>query len=207
MRRYLKRSFKLALMRMPERYAYAIFKTFCFRYGVLGDNPRAVLTTRDHRTYAIFETLCARYGLIGGIKSLPGGQAIEGSFRDFGVFVPLMQTGTYSGDADGLFDEYFKLSSHGTYIDIGANVGITTIPYALKHTWDFYAFEPDPDHFRRLQCNLIRNGINRVRAYNVACMTRLERWISANPQSTLAIIAWRSENPQKPTIGDRKSSD
>jgi FkbM family methyltransferase len=139
MRHHLKRLFKLLLMSMPERYAYAIF-----------------------------DTLCARYDLIGGIKSLPGGQAIEGSVRDFGVFVPLMRTGTYSGAADELFDEYFKLSSHGTYIDIGANVGITTIPYALKHTWDFHAFEPDPDHFRRLQCNLIRNGINRVRAHNVA---------------------------------------
>jgi FkbM family methyltransferase len=140
MKQYLKRLFKLALMRMPERYAYDIFKT-----------------------------LCARYGLIGGIKHGPGGQGIEGSFRDFGVFVPLMRTGTYSGAPNGLFDEYFKLSSYGTYIDIGANVGMTTIPCAFQHAWDFYAFEPDPDHFRRLQCNLIRNGLaDRVRIYNVA---------------------------------------
>jgi len=165
MRQYLKRLFKLALMRMPERYAYAIFETLCFRYGVLGEN-RAI---RDHHAYAIFEALCARYRLTGGIRDLPGGQGIEGSFRDFGLFVPLMQTGTYSGAADGLFESDFRSSLRGTYIDIGANVGVTTIPYALKYDWDFYAFEPDPDHFRRLQCNLVRNGVaDRVRAYNVA---------------------------------------
>ena len=161
----MKRLFKLALMRMPERYAYAIFETLCFRYGVLGEN-RAI---RDHHAYAIFEALCARYRLTGGIRDLPGGQGIEGSFRDFGLFVPLMQTGTYSGAADGLFESDFRSSLRGTYIDIGANIGVTTIPYALKYDWDFYAFEPDPDHFRRLQCNLVRNGVaDRVRAYNVA---------------------------------------
>src|SRR5215471_4044990 len=165
MRQYLKRLFKLALMRMPERYAYAIFETLCFRYGVLGEN-RAI---RDHHAYAVFEAFFARYRLTGGFRDLPGGQGIEGSFRDFGLFVPLMQTGTYSGAADGLFESDFRSSLRGTYIDIGANVGVTTIPYALKYDWDFYAFEPDPDHFRRLQCNLVRNGVaDRVRAYNVA---------------------------------------
>lgn len=165
MRQYLKRLFKLALMRMPERYAYTIFETLCFRYGVLGEN-RAI---HDHHAYAIFEALCARYRLTGGIRDLPDGQGIEGSFRDFGLFVPLMQTGTYPGAADGLFESDFRSSLRGTYIDIGANVGVTTIPYALKYDWDFYAFEPDPDHFRRLQCNLVRNGVaDRVRAYNVA---------------------------------------
>jgi Methyltransferase FkbM domain len=168
MKGYLKYMLNRALMRMPERHAFVLFEALCLRYGVLGKYPDAV-ATRDYRAFEIFETLCHRYGLIGGIKELPDGATIEGAFRDFGLFVPLMQKGTYSGAADGVLDEYFKSSPHGSYIDIGANIGVTTIPYAIKHDWDFYAFEPDPENFRRLQCNLLRNGLaDRVRAYNVA---------------------------------------
>jgi len=57
-----------------------------------------------------------------------------------------------------------------TFIDIGANIGTSTIPAMRRYgASDAVAFEPAPDTFALLQCNLVLNDLtDRVRAVQVA---------------------------------------
>lgn len=57
-----------------------------------------------------------------------------------------------------------------TFIDIGANIGTSTIP-ALRSfgASDAYAFEPNPETYRLLRCNLVANDLDlRVHPFCVA---------------------------------------
>jgi FkbM family methyltransferase len=49
------------------------------------------------------------------------------------------------------------LANGGTYLDIGANIGVTTIPLAERSDIAIHAFEPDPVNFRMLVANLSIN--------------------------------------------------
>jgi FkbM family methyltransferase len=49
------------------------------------------------------------------------------------------------------------LRGGGTYLDIGANLGLTTIPLAQQKGITIHAFEPDPVNFRMLSMNLAVN--------------------------------------------------
>ena len=57
-----------------------------------------------------------------------------------------------------------------TFVDVGANIGTTTIPALLRYgATDALAFEPAPDSFRLLECNLVLNGVSsRVQALQMA---------------------------------------
>ena len=46
----------------------------------------------------------------------------------------------------------------GTYVDVGANIGITTIPIARLPAVRCIAFEPEPGNFRFLQMNVAANA-------------------------------------------------
>ena len=46
----------------------------------------------------------------------------------------------------------------GTYMDVGANIGLTTIPFARKPTIRCLAFEPEPVNFGHLERNVSRNA-------------------------------------------------
>lgn len=64
----------------------------------------------------------------------------------------------------------FNVLAGRTFIDIGANIGTTIIP-ALKifGAGRGIAFEPGPDNFRVLRCNIAANDlIDRVDAYQLA---------------------------------------
>jgi FkbM family methyltransferase len=63
----------------------------------------------------------------------------------------------------------FVRQSRGLIVDVGANIGATTIPLAnLFDDRDFYCFEPHPDIFGRLTRNLDLNRIGNVSANNIA---------------------------------------
>lgn len=55
--------------------------------------------------------------------------------------------------------EKFKqtLAGGGTYLDIGANLGVTTIPLVRQGGINIHAFEPDPVNYRMLVANLAIN--------------------------------------------------
>jgi FkbM family methyltransferase len=119
-------------------------------------------------TFRALRVLCEIHRVRNVVAEIGDGLVMEGSLRDRGVFCPLMYNGHYLSPHD-MLETIVRRAPTGSYIDIGANIGATTIPLAISSKWDFYAFEPDPLNFERLECNLIHNGVrNRVRAYNVA---------------------------------------
>ena len=64
-----------------------------------------------------------------------------------------------------------KLFRHdaGTFIDVGANIGLTSIPLKLKRSGvRVIAIEADPENFAFLKNNLERNGVYDVTLFNVA---------------------------------------
>lgn len=72
------------------------------------------------------------------------------------------------------------LESHGrgpadgdVIVDIGANIGTTTIPFALERGWRVLALEPDPGNFEFLQTNVAANHVEaRVTCLRMAVSDR-----------------------------------
>jgi FkbM family methyltransferase len=144
MKSMLKMGFNQLLLAMPERLAFRTLLTLCERYHL--------------------------QSVVADIRS----DLIEGSLYDQGMFSLLIRRGSYADHAPyGAIEQVLADSPTGTYLDIGANIGTTTIPVAGKYGWDFHVFEPDPVNFRRLQSNLVRNGVAaKVHANNLAVSDR-----------------------------------
>jgi len=58
----------------------------------------------------------------------------------------------------------------GTFVDVGANIGLTTIPIAKDNSKiDLYAFEPESNNYLFLRKNIIANGIElKIKTLNLA---------------------------------------
>lgn len=98
---------------------------------------------------------------------------IEGSPRDRVILYRYLQTGTWSSRFQReIIDKVFALGE-GTYIDVGANIGLTSIPVAAKWGVQCYAFEPDPTNFRFLQRNTELNDVGEtIQLFNIAVHER-----------------------------------
>ena len=126
--------------------------------------------TPEKVRYVTMENACRKYGVRSVIMDSHLG-SYEGVLQDSGMFRLIMKAQEPWWNKRLSSEITKQLSAHerGTYIDIGANIGTTTIPFALQApNWSFLAFEPDPGNFMRLRINLIRNRIEHVRAYNLA---------------------------------------
>jgi FkbM family methyltransferase len=75
---------------------------------------------------------------------------------DRGVLSAYCKTGVWARESSNFFLSFFG-EKGGTYLDIGANIGLTTIPLARNPLIHCVAFEPDPSNFRNLVDNLRRN--------------------------------------------------
>lgn len=62
----------------------------------------------------------------------------------------------------------------GSAVDIGANIGMHTIPLGkmLKNTGKVIAIEPEPNNFKILKRNVELNKLNNVILINVACSSK-----------------------------------
>lgn len=98
---------------------------------------------------------------------------IEGSPRDRVILYRYLQTGAWSSRFQReVVDKVFALGK-GTYIDVGANIGLTLIPVAAKWRVQCYAFEPDPTNFHFLQRNTELNDVGEtVQLFNIAAYER-----------------------------------
>src|SRR5207244_2335464 len=67
-----------------------------------------------------------------------------------------------------IFLNYFSGRTCGTFLDIGANIGLTTLPVAQYRQVHCHAFEPDPETFDLLQENVSTNAGPNVMLYNIA---------------------------------------
>lgn len=81
---------------------------------------------------------------------------IRSSWNDRQILLTYARTGVAESAIVEEISAFFG-DSEGTYIDVGANIGLTTIPIAKKHKVRCIAFEPDPMNFKYLQLNVIQN--------------------------------------------------
>jgi FkbM family methyltransferase len=67
------------------------------------------------------------------------------------------QTGTFAPTVTEALQSFFAPAG-GTYLDIGANIGLMTVPFARDPRVHCIAFEPEPVNFDFLRRNVVRNA-------------------------------------------------
>jgi FkbM family methyltransferase len=87
-------------------------------------------------------------GEYGEIQSVPG---------DLEVFIRYARDGTWEKSSIDLVDKFFHKHDGGTFIDVGANIGLSTIPVARNPAVRCFAFEPEPVNFGNLAANISAN--------------------------------------------------
>lgn len=81
---------------------------------------------------------------------------ILSAWNDDTVLPEYGKTGTFAQTITSAFEKFFEAAG-GTYMDVGANIGLTTIRIAQNQRVRCYAFEPEPINFGFLQRNVARN--------------------------------------------------
>ena len=84
---------------------------------------------------------------------------VASAWNDYGVLPEYGLTGTYAETIIAELVRFFQ-SGDGTYFDIGANIGLTTIPIARNLRVHCLAFEPEPQNFEFLKRNVMRNAVD-----------------------------------------------
>lgn len=80
----------------------------------------------------------------------------EGSASDAAVIQRYALDGAWSPKTIAMIQAFFGPSKTGTYLDIGANIGLTAVPIALSGIRTI-AFEPVPANARHLRRNAVAN--------------------------------------------------
>jgi FkbM family methyltransferase len=122
--------------------------------------------------YEAFQRLGQRYGIAD--LRVPGDYGeIEGALADTAILATYSQTHCWAANFNRILEKFFAEHHGGTYIDVGANIGLTTIPIARHAAVACKAFEPEPQTFRYLTANLRRNCPDgNVETYNLALFDR-----------------------------------
>jgi FkbM family methyltransferase len=106
---------------------------------------------------------------IDGVRATGEAGEILSSPFDRTVFASYAMTGNWAQSTNALFARFFTENGGGTYLDIGANIGLTTIPIARLSDVQCFAFEPAPENFRNLQANVRTNcDLDKVQTFQVA---------------------------------------
>jgi FkbM family methyltransferase len=126
---------------------------------------------RERGTFKAAGDLARKAGISGFIAEGDCG-VIRGALDDQAALARYAESGTWARYQTALFEHVFA-ERDGTYIDIGANIGLTVIPIARNSRVNCYAFEPEPTNFRHLSENVLVNCRARnVRLFNVALYDR-----------------------------------
>lgn len=155
----MKKIVKAILSRLPLRLKMGAARTFA------NDRAFGQMYGRE-----IMSLLAPAAGVVGFVADGEYG-AIESAPGDLSVHKTYAQSGNWAGSTVNRLSEYFSAhGSSGTYLDIGANIGLTTIPIAQAFAdVRCFAFEPEPNNFSYLQWNVRRNCNNyNIKLYNVA---------------------------------------
>ncbi len=83
---------------------------------------------------------------------------ILGSVADRTIFLTYAHTGKWSQGTTGIISHFLEKAGKSTFIDIGANIGLTSIPAAKLGHVDCILFEPEPQNFSLLTYNMQRNA-------------------------------------------------
>src|SRR5258708_12193190 len=76
---------------------------------------------------------------------------------DLTIFRRYAETGKWSNETNKFIKGFFKAEA-GTYLDIGANIGMTVVPLAVSDPQvKCHAFEPEPNNYQNLERNIAEN--------------------------------------------------
>ncbi|HXS99148.1 MAG TPA: FkbM family methyltransferase [Elusimicrobiota bacterium] len=93
----------------------------------------------------------------------------EGGIRDRMVHGAYLQDRTWAPALQEVLADRLFRKGEGAYIDVGANIGLTTIPLARARHVECHAFEPEARNNAFLRKNVIANRVgDRVRTYDFA---------------------------------------
>jgi len=98
----------------------------------------------------------------------------EGYLRDEVIFkYSLLDGFTWSYSLqDFLLTKLFP-NKIGTYIDVGANIGLVVIPVAEKGGIQCYAFEPEPSNYALLRRNIVAHHVESlIQTYPIALFSK-----------------------------------
>ncbi|HLI10655.1 MAG TPA: FkbM family methyltransferase [Alphaproteobacteria bacterium] len=126
---------------------------------------------RHPKGYRVFQALARAYGVT-AIRVAGEYGLIEGAIEDGSILQAYARTKRWASAANRFFCDLFARGG-GTYIDIGANIGLTTIPVAQNPRVACKAFEPEPRNFHYLAGNVARNcAADNVELFNLALFDR-----------------------------------
>ena len=139
MKRAARRVLKSVAHRLPTRLQGVLVEQFCedvSPWRVLGQvAPRCHLTSVKVS------------GAYGTIQSAP---------TDHHILRVYAETGYWARRTNDTLLEFFR-GRRGRYIDVGANIGLTTIPLAQNPDVRCLAIEPEPTNFANLTANVAAN--------------------------------------------------
>jgi FkbM family methyltransferase len=118
--------------------------------------------------YATIQAL-GRCAAVSDISIMGDLGIIQGSLDDSTVLATYCRTKTWRPAFAQFFNDFFKGQQRGVFVDIGANIGLTTIPVARNPGISCFGFEPDPVNFRHLRNNVQANCPHgNVQLFNLA---------------------------------------
>ena len=136
---------------------------------------------------AVFEQICDDFGRFAVIaRCAPDCNVValrvSGSYGviqsapdDDTILTQYAKTGTWAERTNNLFRSFFA-DRGGNYIDIGANIGLTTIPVAQNPHVRCLAIEPEPQNFANLCVNIAENcPYNNVEVQRLAMFVRRQK--------------------------------
>jgi FkbM family methyltransferase len=116
----------------------------------------AGLSERDADRFELLSYLAQAAGVDGFLVSGDYG-SIQSSSQDTKVLRLYAETGRFAHRTNELLTAFFRDPAPATYIDIGANIGLTTIPVAQFPHVSCLAIEPEPTNYQNLVANVGRN--------------------------------------------------
>jgi len=122
----------------------------------------------DDARVALFRWLASEIGVT-AISCDGDYGSFEGSIDDEVVHGHYLRHGSWSpGHQELLFGRLFP-EGRGSFLDVGANIGLVSIPLAERRGVRCLAFEPEPRNFRLLRRNIEAHGLAaRIEAFNLA---------------------------------------
>jgi FkbM family methyltransferase len=152
-----RRAIQLSLRAAPRRIYNIIFDE------ILRADPWGVLAVVGPECHLRAVRVAGSFGII---QSAPTDNIILRRYAE---------TGRWGQRTTELVSEFFKARG-GQYVDVGANIGLTTIPIAQDARIDCLAIEPDPTNFENLSVNVAANCPHRnVELRQCAVYVRRER--------------------------------
>jgi FkbM family methyltransferase len=113
------------------------------------------LLKRDHK-YFLFREIAHDLGIASVTANGPIG-LMEGSLDDWTIFRRYVHGGAWETRTSHVCIDYFKRYGAGTFVDVGANIGMVFVPVVREAGCFGIAIDASPTNFSYLATNCLRN--------------------------------------------------